>query len=83
MEENESRYGRGRFLRQIGLTLAAAVGAGALASNAYATLNCCPARPENNCPTCPQGNKFYCVCTGISENYCICASGTDCYSGPC
>lgn len=80
--ENEARYGRGRFIRQVGLTLAAAVGAGALASNAYATLNCC----QQNCRSdCPGGTAaHWCVCTGISQDYCGCfVPSQNCISGPC
>lgn len=72
----------GRFIRQIGLTIAAAVGAGALAPNAYATLNCCRQDCGANC----SGGQvqYFCVCTGISQDYCGCFNpGQNCISGPC
>lgn len=81
--EKETKYGRGRFIRQIGLTLAAAVGAGALAPNAYAVLNCC----RQNCMTCTDPNfpnSYFCTCTGIGSDYCTCSHlSANCYSGPC
>ena len=76
MEYEEKTTSRPRFLRQVAVTLAAAVGAGTFASRAWsAPGDCC----YNNCQcgsqlpsgTCPQGQCFcFCDCTGISSSYC-------------
>lgn len=69
MEESEDRIGRARFLKRVGATLAAAVGAGALASRARATAGqCCR---NCNCPSCgPTRCYCFCDCSGIGESYC-------------
>lgn len=91
-ETHESRYGRRRFLRQLGVTLTFALGAGGLASAArasHAAGHCCQI-DDNTCPhpegpqSCQQGNLFHCNCTGISQDYCACfPSGQQCIQGPC
>lgn len=83
---------RARFLKQLGVTLAVGVGAGALASGARADHtagHCCP-----NCDKCPGGNcpagtcPMRCNCDGIGESYCLfneCKEpvSSNCRSGPC
>jgi hypothetical protein len=70
-EQNEKKSSRSRFLRQLGVTLAAAVGAGALAARANAYPGeCC--RDCNQCNTCGDGGCYcWCDCTGISQSYCM------------
>jgi hypothetical protein len=71
MEQIEKRTGRMRFLKQLGVTLAAAVGAGAFASAARATAGLC-CRDCSRCPSCGTGQCYcYCDCTGIGESYCL------------
>jgi hypothetical protein len=67
-EQNE-RTSRSRFLRQLGVTLAAAVGAGALAARANAfpgdcCINC-------GCGSCDGGCYCFCDCSGIGQSYCL------------
>lgn len=70
MEDIESRTSRGRFLRQVAATVAAAVGAGALASSAYAVGQCCPSCTQ--CNSCGfQKCYCHCSCGGIGESYCL------------
>lgn len=91
MEVIENTTTRGRFLRQLAVTLAVGVGAGALASAARADHtagHCCPKGPEDTCPggdpTCnPDETIFHCNCTGIGSDYCVCSTRTECYNGPC
>jgi hypothetical protein len=97
-ETHENKYGRGRFLRQLGVTLAFALGAGGLASAARADHtagHCCQVTdPVNQCPdgphSCTGENEtlYRCNCTGISEDYCACFRFTpppppQCFQGPC
>ncbi len=79
--ESTSRTNRVRFLKQLGVTLAAALGAGAFASAARANAGqCC-----RNCPQCGPCVKSgwtspcycFCDCTGIGSSYCL-FSGTGC-----
>lgn len=62
MEVEEHRSSRRKFLRGVGLTLAAAVGAAAFPAAARASVNCCPTSgcTSLNC----QGNdrRFFCDC---------------------
>jgi hypothetical protein len=93
-ETHQSRYGRGRFLRQLGVTLTFALGAGGLASAAraqHAAGHCCEITP-GTCPdpggpqSCSGTDKLYhCNCTGISQDYCVCQreDWPQCYQGPC
>jgi hypothetical protein len=68
----EGKSNRRRFLRMIGLTLGAAVGAAAIPAAAHAAFQCCPdfsgcgvSHPCNNTTpyhcTCPDGSS-YCTC---------------------
>lgn len=91
MDENGNRINRGRFLRQVGVTLAAAMGAGALASHAFAAPGqCCEEPGCGECDRCggTETNPAcicYCDCTGISESYCWpdhCVDNT-CIPCPC
>jgi hypothetical protein len=72
-EQNE-RTSRSRFLRQLGVTLAAAVGAGALAARAKAFPgDCCYDCGCGGC-TPPQGGSgcyCWCDCSGIGQSYCL------------
>lgn len=94
MEESEGRISRTRFLRQLGITLAAAVGAVTFARSAYAVDgNCC--RNCSQCGTCLKNNQpgcyCYCDCSGSgtgTENYCYqteagCRLSQDCIPCPC
>jgi len=90
MEAEERRTTRPRFLRQVAVTLAAAVGAGALASRAWATPGqCCFNQDCSHCGG--TGTRWcYCDCTGISGSYCwtngtnACLASTDsCVPCPC
>lgn len=89
-EQRMGKTGRKRFLRQLGVTLIAAVGAGALAEAAFANPGqCCP--DCSRCGTCAGGTGCYCYCdcTGISSSYCWnldnpgCRTNSTCVSCPC
>jgi hypothetical protein len=75
MEENEHPTNRRRFLKQVALTLAAAVGMGALARPASALPGqCC--RDCDGCGSCVKdqtpGCYCKCDCSGTgTEDYCI------------
>jgi len=70
---------RRAFLRQIGMTLAAGLGAVALPSLARGgndrpdTFQCCP---NSSCPSCSSGKPFLCVCP--TGNYCTCIASNVC-----
>lgn len=78
MKGNETKYGRAGFLRQLGVTLAVAVGAAALSSAAKASHVAGHACPGGGC----NPGQCLCNCTGISENYCV-DNCTECRSCPC
>lgn len=97
MEENENRTSRARFLRQVVLTLGAAVGAGALASHAFAQPGqCCK---QESCGACTNhqmqsGHCCFCDCSGSgtgTPDYCWvpcegeahCRPTQDCIQCPC
>lgn len=91
-EETEKKTTRKRFLKQLGVTLAVGVGAGAFASTALADHqagHCCPSGSgpcthPGDPTSCPQGqNLFHCNCSGIGQDYCLCTTQTQCYNGPC
>jgi hypothetical protein len=66
-EQNEKRSSRSRFLRQLGVTMAAAVGAGALAARASAFPgDCCY---DCSCGTCNGG--CWCRCDCGTFTYCM------------
>lgn len=72
MDENENGTSRRRFLKQLGVTLAVALGAGALAESAFAAGQCC--RNCNACGGCGGTSCYcYCDCSGIGESYCFVA----------
>jgi hypothetical protein len=85
MDENENMTSRGRFLKRLGATLAAAVGMGVFASTARATAGqCC-----KDCNRCGQdsncnGSRCYCFCDcdSIGPSYCL-TSSAGCLSGGC
>lgn len=88
----EAKTTRGRFLKRLGVTLAAGIGvAGILASTASASAgHCC--RNCSQCGSCgDKMNGCYCLCdcTGIGSSYCIQTSswcqapGDPCPMCPC
>jgi hypothetical protein len=81
-EAAESRSSRVKFLRRLGVTLAAGVGAATFASVAHAAGRCCH---DCSCGTCQGGCRCFCNCGGIGDSYCwtsVClASG--CVGCPC
>ncbi len=87
------RSSRGKFLKRLGLTLAAGIGvAGVLASSAFATPGrCCVVSGDTNCTqtgcgSCSGGCICKCDCTGIGESYCWtghCLSPGQCVNCPC
>jgi hypothetical protein len=86
MEENENRTSRGRFLKQLGLTLGAAVGVGALAAPAFANPGTCCY--DTTCGSCGSEGWFWCRCQCFDYNYCwtsehACRGSFQCFSCPC
>lgn len=85
MNIEDRKSSRRKFLRGVGVTLAAAVGAAAYPSLAHASINCCP--NESLCPpgNCPGQHNIFCDCSQApgTNSYCICQSSSNCYSGPC
>lgn len=85
MEGTENRRSRKRFLKQLGVALAAAIGFGALASSAYAAGNCCY---DPSCGDCTGGKYCFCDCSAAGEpSYCFtqppgCVT-TGCVQCPC
>ncbi|MGE5105758.1 MAG: hypothetical protein ACM3NZ_13490 [Betaproteobacteria bacterium] len=74
--KEEARTTRPRFLRQLGVTLATAVGAGILARTAFAAEGqCC--RDCDNCGHCG-GDSCWCTCQCSSGNYCFTGVGAAC-----
>jgi hypothetical protein len=72
---------RGSFIRNLGVTLAAATGIAVLFPGvARATTNCCR---NDSCGPCSGGSlPYYCTCPG--GNFCVChAPQGDCYLGGC
>jgi hypothetical protein len=67
---DEQRTSRGRFLKRMGVFVAAAVGAGTLAKSAFANGVCCW---NSSCPTCgvdgSPGHQCLCPCGG-GNDYC-------------
>jgi hypothetical protein len=82
MEEIEVRTSRTRFLKQLGVTLAAAVGAGVFAGRARATPGqCCY---NCGCGGCGGSNCYcHCDCTGIGDSYCLTSNAGCLASGHC
>jgi hypothetical protein len=86
MQSTEAQASRGLFLRRLGLTLGAAFGALAIPGGAKAiTNNCCLDNTRcKNCTACTSGTYWhYCNCSPFNDSYCVCHSGTGCYSGGC
>jgi len=80
---SEGRSTRGRFLKRVGMTLAAAVGvAAAYAAPAYAAGNCC--KDCGRCGTCASGKCFcWCDCSAVGgQSYCWTAQ-SGCLSSGC
>lgn len=85
MEGAKSRTSRTRFLKHLGLTLAAGIGfAGALARPAYAAGNCCK---DCGCGSagCGSGECFcFCDCSQVQEqSYCYTVVPAGCISTGC
>lgn len=81
MVKESTKTGRRRFLKQVVVTLATAVGAGAFAKAAFAI----PGQCCRNCDTCGfcGGNNCwcYCDCSGTgSPSYCFTGVGSACMS---
>lgn len=90
MEELERSTSRGRFLRQLGITVAAGTGALAFTQRSRAVVNnCCPdVNGRCNNSNCPSGQvHFFCDCSpGGLQSYCTsdCVlPGSGCHNGPC
>lgn len=80
----ERPLSRRRFVRRLGLTLAAAAGVSALLpGKALAFNNCCPNSTQCS-GTCDPGYiLFYCDCGGGGQSYCTCHQNNGCYMGGC
>lgn len=84
----EKHSSRSRFFKQVGITLAAATGFGALAGKASAApFRCCP---DSSCGSCGSGGTYcFCDCSGTgTPSYCwrineACITGTGCIGCPC
>jgi len=75
--ETEKPTSRRRFIKQLGMTVAAVVGAGALAKNAFASPLCCY---DTSCPSCPGGHYCRCSCPGCVA---ACLAPGNCIPCPC
>jgi len=86
MEAQAKHTSRPRFLKQLGLSLAAGLGIAALTPEvAFASNNCCP-RSSSPCIDCEDPlTDYFCDCPDPGGDYCLnqCLSNTGCYSGPC
>jgi hypothetical protein len=85
----EAQTTRTRFLKQLGIAVAAGLGIAAVTpSVAYAQNNCCPSstHPCVSCPPCdPPVTDYFCNCSQYGlEDYCTgCRQDIGCYTGPC
>jgi hypothetical protein len=81
------RTSRSRFLRQLGTTLVAAVGAGVFAKAAFATVDCCWDPNCNSCTTSSgtPGHNCSCDCAGgcVNGYRCFPDSIGGCTACPC
>jgi hypothetical protein len=98
MEIMEANVNRKRFLRHLGVGLAAGVGVMvapkvAVAGSGGPVGGARPARPgrpdsvncckNSGCGPCQSGTPYHCDC-GACCSYCICHTDVgNCYSGPC
>ena len=81
MESTEHRSDRRRFLRRLGVTLAAGVGVLAVPGVAHAAYQCC--LDNTHCSgVCPSG-QFWHFCHCPDGTYCACMGGTGCVLAPC
>lgn len=79
----ETKATRNRFLKGVGVTLAAALGAAAYPAIARAALQCCPS-DEAHCPGCqsPTPVPYHCSCP--TGGYCTCrANNSGCFPSAC
>lgn len=75
---------RKKFMRRVGVTVAAALGIGALLpASAFATNNCCRNATLCTGPCDPNTTWYYCDCG--TSSYCVCQDVNTplCYQGPC
>jgi hypothetical protein len=82
----EGHTTRTRFLKQLGLGVAAGLGFAAVRpSVAHAVNNCCPIPqlcPELSCPE--NWTQYHCDCLSVEDSYCVCQPvGTPCYPSGC
>jgi hypothetical protein len=70
---------RRRFLRQVGVAIAAGVGVAALPAAAATNVQCCP---STDCPACRSGYHRF-RCRGGLCNYCVCTTRTSCWWYTC
>lgn len=85
MEEVEPRSNRQRFLRQLGVALAAGIGVVLLPGKSRAgvtAFQCCENHTFGSNWVCTSGTQFYCDCGGPS-NYCTCRAPQPCFPAPC
>ncbi len=80
----ETATTRPRFIRHVGLAVAAGLGIAALRPEAaFAVNNCCP----SECGSCSHPlTVYYCDCSSAgTESYCTsqCVHPQGCYNGPC
>lgn len=78
------RSSRRSFLRAVGVTALAVVGAGVFTRSAFASGNCCYDACKCGAGSCPSGEcQCYCDCTGTGTgSYCTTDSG-HCISSSC
>lgn len=83
-EKPAPRRSRKWFVRQIGVTLMAALGAGALAKTAFATVNCCVDASCGSCTTINGQPGIYCSCdaAGGCTQICLSSGCTGCPARP-
>jgi hypothetical protein len=82
--ENPAQSSRALFLRRLGMTLAAGLGALAIPATAKATFGKCCLDNTRCSGVCPSGKYWhYCDCAPYYDSYCVCATATSCYSAPC
>jgi hypothetical protein len=80
----EQTTDRRRFLKRVGITLAAGIGLAAFPGHAKAFVNCCQSACDPGYACGPGQVAFWCSCGGPGWDYCVCHDcGVNCYLGPC